>query len=222
MFFKIVFLLLKLSHVAELIRQEMKDAIRNGNWITNLLFSFGGGAKRPYLQTRHENASIIGRIKNSNITFQSWEGYCWTNSHEKSWTGKMFFVCHCALKIEWCPISILFSNLYFLQPLCCLEKFPPLELLSSSSLHSQIANRKMKILWFPCHWACEKLSRIERVIKIASELLNAGLEHDIRVFSTPLDIKFHGTRKQKSFFVGFIFGKSFLSDLSQIISCPCH
>ena len=91
MFFKIVFLLLKLSHVAELIRQEMKDAIRNGNWITNLLFSFGGGAKRPYLQTRHENASIIGRIKNSNITFQSWEGYCWTNSHEKSWAGKMLF-----------------------------------------------------------------------------------------------------------------------------------
>ena len=30
-FSKIVFLLLKLSHVAELIRQEMKDAIRNGN-----------------------------------------------------------------------------------------------------------------------------------------------------------------------------------------------
>ena len=112
-FFKIVFLLLKLSHVAELIRQEMKDAIRNGNWITNLLFSFGGGAKRPYLQTRHENASIIGRIKNSNITFQSWEGYCLTNSHEKRWTGKTFFVCHCALKIEWCPISILFSNFVF-------------------------------------------------------------------------------------------------------------
>ena len=84
MFFKIVFLLLKLSHVAELIRQEMKDAIRNGNWITNLLFSFGGGAKLPYLQTRHENASIIGRIKNNNIRFQSWEGYCWTNSHGKS------------------------------------------------------------------------------------------------------------------------------------------